>query len=622
MRRYGPIALGIVVLAWGVLAIALDSPTLKLGSSSSAPAPACLPASIDHSAALPGTTADVSPEPGTTTANPHAQISFLGVPAAQIRSVTVVGARSGSHGGHLRPYSQGDGASFVPDAPFQQGERVNVRATLRSPARPATFSFTVDTPFPTAHVPEFPAPPASPADEQFLYTLPNLHPPILSVSTPDRDPAAGDVLTTNGPGPGQFGPLIYTPQGRLVWFEDLPGEETAEDLSVQSYEGRRVLTWWRGRVLSLGFGQGEDVIMDDRYQTLAHVRGGNGLKADLHDFQVAPHAVAYLTAFNPIRCDLTSIGGSHDGVITDNAVQEIDVKTGLVRWEWHTLDHVATAESEVETPKTSEPWDWFHINSIDPQRSGDLFVSGRSTWAGYMLGAGSGRILWRLGGNRSSFHMGPGTKTAWQHDGRILSGNEVSFFDDGANPPIHSQSRAIRIGLDFKTHQARLVSSYTHRDPPLLAPSQGNAQTLSNGNVVVGWGGVPAISEYARDGSLLFDAHLPYDMIFYRAYRFPWSARPLTPPAVFAALNNTGEETVVHASWNGATDVAAWRVLAGKAPSALSPHAMLPASEFEVSTTLPVKYSYVAVQALDAAGHVLGTSRAVAPIGYYASLSR
>ncbi len=621
MRRFALATLGIVVLAWGVLAIVLDSPSLKLADSgSAAPSPACLPASIDHSAALPGTAVDVSPEPGTTTANPHAQISFLGVPPEQIRSVAVSGSRSGSHSGRLRPYSQGDGASFVPDAPFQQGERVDVRATIGG--RPVSFSFTVDTPYPTAHVPEFPAPPASPADEQFLYTLPQLHPPILSVSVPDRDPAAGDVFTTNGPGPGQFGPLIYTPQGRLVWFEDLPGEETAENLSVQSYGGQRVLTWWRGRVLSLGFGQGEDVIMSDRYQVLAHVRGGNGLKADLHDFQVAPHGVAYVTAFNPIRCDLSSVRGSRAGTITDNAVQEIDVKTGLVRWEWHTLDHVAASESEVETPKTTQPWDWFHINSIDPQPNGDLFVSGRSTWAGYMLQAGSGRILWRLGGNRSSFHMGPGTQTAWQHDGRMLSGDEVSFFDDGANPPIHHQSRAIHIGLDFKTHTARLLSSYTHRNPPLLAASQGNAQPLAGGSTVVGWGGVPAISEYGSGGSLLFDAHLPYDMIFYRAYRFPWSARPVTPPAVFAALNNTGEETVVHASWNGATGVAAWRVLAGNAHGSLSSRATLPASEFEVSTTLPVKYGYVAVQALDGAGHVLGTSHAVAPIGYYASLTR
>ena len=89
-------------------------------------------------------------------------------------------------------------------------------------------------------------------------------------------------------------------------------------------------------------------------------------------------------------------------------------------------------------------------------------------------------------------------------------------------------------------------------------------QTLADGNTLVGYGGVPAISEFAPDGSLLFDAHQPFDMSFYRAFRFPWSGRPLSPPAVLASLNDTGEETIVHASWNGATDVASWRVLAGK----------------------------------------------------------
>ena len=48
--------------------------------------------------------------------------------------------------------------------------------------------------------------------------MPGVQAPILTVTVPDRDPAAGDILTTNGPGPGQYGPLIYTPAGpaRLV----------------------------------------------------------------------------------------------------------------------------------------------------------------------------------------------------------------------------------------------------------------------------------------------------------------------------------------------------------------------------------------------------------------------
>ena len=606
---------------WVVLAVALDSPSLNLLGGSTAETgagPACLPATIDRSAALAGTSVDVSPAPGTGTASPDTQISFLGAPASAIAEVVVKGSRSGRHSGSLRAYSQGDGASFLPSAPFRAGEQVGV--TARVAGRTVAFSFGVDTPYPTAGVSEFPNPQAASADYQGFYTLPGAQVPVLTVTRPDGDPAAGDVLTTNGPGPGQYGPLIYTPQGRLVWFQRLPAGETAENLNKQTYEGRPVLTWWRGRVLSFGFGQGEDVVMNDHYQVLARVPGGNGLKADLHDFRIAPHDVAYVTAFNPIRCDLTSQHGSADGTITDTAIQEIDMRTGLVRWEWHSLDHVAAEESEVQTPSGSEPWDWFHVNSIDVQPGGDLFVSARSTWAAYELQGGSGRILWRLGGLKSSFKMGPGTKTAWQHDGRILANGDITLFDDGSNPPIHSQSRAITIHLDLASREATLVSSYTHADPPLLAASQGNMQTLPDGNALVGYGGLPAISEYAPGGRLLFDAHLPWDMSFYRAFRYPWSATPAAPPEILASLNDTGEETIVHASWNGATNVAAWRVLAGRSKGSLSTLAQIPDSGFESSTTLPKRYDYAAVQALDAAGHVLAGSPTSRVLSYSESL--
>jgi Arylsulfotransferase (ASST) len=629
MRRNGYIVLAVAVLAWIVAAIVTDSPGVGVfgasaGLTPGGTSPACLPATLEHSASLPGTDVDVSPGPGTDTANAHTQISFLGTTAANIREVSVVGSRSGRHSGHVHGYFQGDGGSFVPGKPFDAGERVSVRAVVGSAGagKQVAFSFRVDTPYPTASTPGFPNQPAGPADYQSFATLPGVQAPILTVTVADRDPGAGDVLTTNGPGPGQYGPLIYTPQGKLVWFEKLPKGETAENLSVQRYDGRRELTWWRGRVLSLGFGEGEDVVMSSRYQTVARVAGGNGLRADLHDFQILPHDVAFITAFNPIRCDLAPLKGARDGTIIDTAIQEVDMKTGLVRWEWHSLDHVAASESETETPTDAAPWDWFHLNSIDPEPNGDIFISARSTWAGYQLEAGSGRILWRLGGTKSSFRMGPGTDTAWQHDGRILANGEVTLFDDGSNPPIHSQSRAVRIALDFKTRQARLTSAYTHPNPPLLAASQGNMQTLSDGNTLVGYGGLPAISEYARGGSLLFDANLPLDMSFYRAFRFPWSGRPLSAPAVLANLNaSTAEETVVHMSWNGATDVSLWRVLAGAHPDALKAATTVSASGFESSTILPVKRAYVAVQALDSGGRVLGTSRTVGVVSYAASLA-
>ncbi len=625
MRRNALIILGVAALAWAVLAIALGSASLRLLSSSTARAsvsPSCLPSTLAHPATVAGTGVDVSPAPETDTANPHTQISFLGAPPEEIREVSVVGRRSGRHGGRLLGYSQGDGASFAPDAPFDPGEQVAVEATIGAAAagRRIAFHFRVDTPYPTAGIPTFPNPPAAPADYQSYYTLPGAQVPILTVTLADHDPAAGDILTTNGPGPGQYGPLIYAPDGRVVWFDRLPAGETAENLSEQTYEGRRELTWWRGRVLELGFGQGEDIITNSSYQTVARIAGANGLKADLHDFQLAPRDIAYITAYNPIRCNLAAVGGVPGGAIVDTAIQMIDLKTGLVRWEWHSLDHVGASESEVQAPSDTTPWDYFHLNSIDAEPDGNVLISARNTWAGYQLQGGSGNILWRLGGTMSSFRMGPGTRMAWQHDGRVLADGEVTFFDDGSNPPIHHQSRGLRVKLDFKTDEARLASLYTHAGPPLLAASQGNMQTLADGNTLVGYGGVPAISEYAGGGSLLFDAHQPFDMSFYRAFRFPWTARPSSPPAVLASLNDTGEETIVHASWNGATEVAAWRLLAGQRPGSLAAQTTIPVSGFESSATLAQKYDYVAAQALDSAGRVLASSQPAQVISYAASL--
>ncbi len=625
MRRYVLIILGVAILAWAVLAIVLDSPSLTIGDSGSeaqAASPPCELSSPEHSARLPGTSVDVSPAPESGAANPATQISFLGARAGQIQQLSVTGSASGRHQGRLAPYSQGDGASFVPAEPFEAGEQVTVSAALGSggASRQVSYRFHVATPYATAHVPQFPASPATPADSQSFATMPGVKAPVMAVTTADRDPGAGDIFVTNGPGPGQYGPLIYTPQGRLVWFQRLTNEVTAENLQVQSYHGRRVLTWWKGRVLSLGFGQGEDIVMNDRYQQIARVVGGNGLKADLHEFQLAPGDVAYLTAFNPIRCDLSPAGGARDGTITDDALQEVDMKTGLVRWEWHSLDHVKAAESEVEVPSSTAPWDYFHINSIDRQTGGNLLISARSTWAGYQLQAGTGLILWRLGGNHSSFKMGPGTEMAWQHDGRVLADGTLTFFDDGSNPPIHKQSRGLKIAIDLRTKTARLVKAWVHPDPPMLAASQGNMQTLPDGSVLIGYGGVPQISQFAADGSLLFDAHQPYDMSFYRAFRFPWSARPAAPPAILASANDTGEETIVNASWNGATGVASWRVLAGSSPQSLSPAATMPSAAFESSVTLPHKYKYAAVEALDGAGRTLGRSAPSRVIGFYAAL--
>ncbi|HWX97647.1 MAG TPA: arylsulfotransferase family protein [Solirubrobacteraceae bacterium] len=612
MRRNGYIVLLVAAVAWVTVAIVLG--TGKSGARSavppSGPSPACLPATLDHSAALPGAGVDVSPAPGTGTANPNTQISFRGIPVTEIEDVAVEGSRSGYHHGHVYGYFQGDGGSFVPDKPFLADERVSVRALLGPPGRErrASFGFRVATPYPTDGLPGFPNPPALASSYQSFVSAPALRPPILNVTAADRDPGAGAVMMTVGPGPGEYGPVIYSPQGRLIWFENLPSGVNALNLSVQRYEGQQDLTWWQGRVFASGFGKGQDVIMDSNYQTVATVRAGNGYEADLHDFQIAPAEVAYVTIYDLIRCDLSSTGGARNGALVDTAVQEVDIKTGLVRSEWHSVDHVATSESHTPVPTNAAPWDYFHLNSIDREPNGDLLISARSTWATYRLEAGSGTVLWRLGGTKSSFAMGPGTEVAWQHDARLQPDGTITLFDDGSNPRVHYQSRGVRVQIDTRRHAVRLARVYRHPENPLLSDSQGNMQTLPSGNVVIGWGSVPSVTELGSTGELLLDAHMPAGYSSYRAFRFPWIGHPIAPPTVSARLLAARDSTAVFASWNGATDVDSWRVLAGASANALSPRATMPLAGFESSLTLPDPYPYVAVQAIGKAGQLLGTS--------------
>lgn len=122
---------------------------------------------------------------------------------------------------------------------------------------------------------------------------------------------------------------------------------------------------------------------------------------------------------------------------------------------------------------------------------------------------------------------------------------------------------------------------------------------------------MPSVTELGRDGALLLDAHLPPGYSSYRAFRYPWHGQPLWLPGASARLLAAKDSTAVFASWNGATDVVSWRVLAGASPNALVPRATMPDSGFESSITLPDAYAYVAAQAIDTTGRVLATSPAV-----------
>ena len=444
-------------------------------------APGCVPSTLDRSDVLPGTTLRVSPLPDSLDATPHTQISLLGVPRSRLAQISVSGSLTAGHPGRVVAYSQGDGASFLPNNPFQPGETVTVRGQLlaRGHWQPFAFRFTVSVPDPIPWEPPGKEPAGTTGEVQSYHSAPSLDPPSIQVTTGSGLNPAGDIFTAPYSGPGGDGPMIVDGTGQLVWFDPLPRGVFATNLQVQSYEGQPVLTWWQGHIPKQGFGEGEEVIANSSYKQIAHIHAGNGLKADLHDLHLTANHTALMTVFNPIHCSLSSIGGPQDSAVNSSAFQEIDLRTGLVRREWQSLDHVALDES-YSTPygaNTEWPYDFFHMNSLDQEPDGDMLISARNTWTLYQINEQTGQVLTRAGGKHSTIKMGSGTLTAFQHDATLLPNGLISVFDNGGVPTVHPESRGIVVALNQQADTETLVAEYEH-PRALKAGSQGDVQSL------------------------------------------------------------------------------------------------------------------------------------------------
>ncbi|MFL5885098.1 MAG: arylsulfotransferase family protein [Thermoleophilaceae bacterium] len=543
-----------------------------------------------HISALAAAAVSVFPLAGTPDVSPRTQISVRGVPAAQIASVIVRGSKTGRHSGRLVASSDGSGASFIPSRRFAAGERVSVRVAgstakftiARSPGRLKTQRDVRD-------------PGGAAPGAQSFQTQPGLHPPDVRIDTPGGD---GYVFVAPKNGPGDDGPMIVDPQGRTVWFKRMPSGIKAFDFREQQYQGRPVLTWWQGLATG-GKGFGDGMVYDTSYRQVARVRAGNGYRADLHEFLLTPQGTAFVIAYPAVRIGRTPV--------LDSVIQEVDVKTGLVVFEWHGLGHVSLRESYARRSR-GYAYDYLHANSVDLEPNGNLLVSARNTSAIYEIDHRSGAVLHRYGGRRSDFRLAAGTRFIGQHDARLLADGTISVFDNASTSGRVLPSRALVLRPDLSGRTLSVVHAYRH-PRGLGANSQGNVQVLPGGDTFVGWGGsIPYFTQFSSQGQVDFEGHfVPTRNETYRAYRAPWQGRPGGRPDVAA------RGTTVWASWNGATDVASWQVLAGTSPDALSPVANAPWTGFETAIPLGSAQPWIQVRALDASGAVLGTSQAVRP---------
>src|SRR5829696_6388797 len=365
-------------------------------------------------------------------------------------------------------------------------------APLERPSKPRSLHTPKASPLRFPKVQPLPNASSTPVGGVWAFrSRPDLSPPAVEVATPAEDTAPGLIfLAPEAGGAAQGGSLILDDSGQVVWFRSLrhpinPSSRVM-NFEVQTYRGEQVLTW--------GETPGEYVIFDSSYREIARLRAGNGYGGDHHEFLISPQDTALITIYNSVPQDLTAVGGSKNGRAWQGIVQELDIESGEVLFEWRSIDHVALEETYVEARQDHYSGiDYFHINSIDVDHDDNLLPSARQTSTIYKVDRNTGEVIWRLGGKRSDFEMGEGTRFAFQHDARRLRDGTISIFDNGSLvfengiPRAVEESRAIVLDVDERKMKASLAREYTHPGEQ-HADAAGNVQVLPNGDVFVGWG--------------------------------------------------------------------------------------------------------------------------------------
>ncbi|KAH6637961.1 ASST-domain-containing protein [Boeremia exigua] len=397
-------------------------------------------------------------------------------------------------------------------------------------------------------------------------------PPQMHINKNESGLADGYVfLGMDGePTSGQNWPTIYDfsedRMGTLVWT----GNYTEPfDFKTQTYKGQPVLTFWSGE-LKNGYGRGSYYILNQSYIEIARfqvARFGNDM-GDIHEFIITGDDTALVPTYHAIPWDLTETGGVENGWLFDNTIQEINIETGELVFEWNASAHVGINESYNALPEDvgraeDSPWDYFHVNSIAKDPNGDYLVSARVMDCIYKISGRDGQIIWRLGGKQSNFQVDDDAVFAFQHDARWIDDRnqvQMTLFDNGPTDDVaYSRGLLLDVNQDEKT--VKLGREFTN-SAKTFAQFEGSLQALqlSNGNMnyLVGYGSQPYFAELNAQGEILLDVQFGKTNAVncYRAYKLPWEGKPLTRPDVHWAKS----ENKAYFSWNGQTDCEEWVV--------------------------------------------------------------
>ncbi|KAI1341251.1 Arylsulfotransferase-domain-containing protein [Xylariaceae sp. FL0016] len=426
-------------------------------------------------------------------------------------------------------------------------------------------------------------------------------------------------LAPGNPGQGAT-PMILDGTDLSLVYAD-PKWAGGTDTRMQVYNGSSYLTFWSGYDFK-GHGTGGGMIVDSTYTEFRNLTT-TGLEtgADSHDFHFTKDGGAIMNNYHPVVKDLRSVGGPVDGLLLDCAFQEVDIATGEVRFTWRASDHFDYTESQADPFNYQDGgWDWFHMNAISKTVDGNYLISIRHLKTAALINGTDGSRIWQVGGVKNSFQdlsAGRATNFMYQHDVRFVDENEteITLFDNHnmhANSPTDGCTtdctRGLRIALDTELMTVKVVTEFYH-PRSVQAWAQGGYHLLPNGNAIIGWGVVPACTEFTPDGQVVMDIQIrPWDTTehgggpLYRVYKMDWVGKPTWNPDIAFV------DGVVYVSWNGATEVASWSLSGGESHINLQHITTVAKQGFETPITPTTALDFVRVTALDAEGKVIGTT--------------
>ncbi|PQE31127.1 arylsulfotransferase protein [Rutstroemia sp. NJR-2017a WRK4] len=432
----------------------------------------------------------------------------------------------------------------------------------------------------------------------------------------------GDMVELKGQSP-----MIFDSSGNLVWMNATYGETFG--LNVQTYNGKEYLTFWQGDDSVGGHGSGVYILLDENYNEAYRLTAGDSKDGDLHEFHITPQNTALVTQYILKEQPIMYRHRSRNGWIWDSVLQEIDIATNSILFEWFASDHFSTEESYYPAGtaglRRSHAYDFFHINSIDKDPSGNYLISSRYMNSVSYIDGKTGDVLWSLGGRRNNFtdlsegsEFGSAVQFQFQHDARWTADySGITLFDNGARyglKPNVESSRAVHVKLDREAMTAETVRSYVN-PRKIISASQGSVQVLSDtGNVLVGYGYNAAWTEFTAEGEALCDVHVGTEKGFgtgavqtYKVVKKGWVGKPTTKPDVKVVRER------VWVSWNGATEVRTWRIEGKKEIEGDEWRLLRDVQKIGFETGIKFQYDvwcWVRLVALDEKGAVLETSDA------------